>query len=167
ELVIDVATATSAIAAPAVSIINPFYGEDFTEAEISFDVYNYNGTDSIKVLGCLISVFDAVLGRMYFTNGSYLGFNVGVDDWFDANLLNYAIDTDFIGGNEWKHIQLQFTATGYAMYVDGDLAYDEASTDVTIMGALTDYSKVIDFLKSATTIAIGTGSWWSDNISPG
>ncbi|MFA9390298.1 MAG: hypothetical protein ACERKD_10840 [Prolixibacteraceae bacterium] len=163
-LVIDVATASSTIAAPKLGFANPFKGVSFTEAEISFDVNNYHGVDSIKVLGALMSIFDPALGRLYFTNGSYLGYNDG--QFFDANLISYAVGTDFIGGNTWKSIKLQFTATGYAMYVDGTLAFDQSSTNVTIAGDLTDYGKLIAFLQNAETFAIGAGSWWSDNTRP-
>jgi hypothetical protein len=161
QLVIDVATTASKVASPKLSFTNPFKGLDFSEAQISFDVYTYH-PDSIKVLGSLLALFDTTLGRMYFSNGSYLGYN-GVGGWFDANLQSYALDSNFIGTQTWKNIKLQFTATGYAMYVDNVLAFDQSSTDVTINGTLTDYSNVISFLQKASTLVIGTGSWWSDN----
>ncbi len=163
-LVIDVAEAASTVANPDVSFDNPLMGQDFTEAEIAFDVYNYEGVDSIKVLGSLIALFDDALGRMYFTNGSYLGFNNGM--FIDANLIDFGIDTDFLGGNQWRNVKLQFTQTGYAVYVDNELAYNESSTDVTIAGNLTDYSQIIDFMQNAATLVIGTGSFWSDNMRP-
>ncbi|MEZ4685933.1 MAG: hypothetical protein R3B47_07650 [Bacteroidia bacterium] len=50
------------------------------------------------------------------------------------------------------------------MYVDNSLAYDEASTTVRIDGNVTNYGDIITFLQNAQTLAIGTGSWWSDNI---
>jgi hypothetical protein len=165
ELVIDVATTASAVASPKLSFANPFKGLDFSEAQISFDVYTYL-PDSNKVLGSLLAIFDASLGRMYFSNGSYLGYNA-TGGWFDANLLSYGIDSNFIGTQTWKNIKLQFTATGYAMYVDNVLAFDQNSTDVTIGGTLADYSNVISFLQNASTLVIGTGSWWSDNTRPG
>jgi hypothetical protein len=164
ELVIDVATASSPVAAALVSFDNPFKGKTFTEAEISFDVYNYHGVDSIKVLGSLVAIWDAAIGRMYFSNGSYLGYNDG--EFYDANLINYGIGTDFLGGNTWKKVQLQFTPSGYAMYVDGTLAFDQSSTSVTIAGNLSDYNRVITFFQNASSFVIGTGSWWSDNTRP-
>jgi len=63
----------------------------------------------------------------------------------------------------WKSIKLQFTATGYAMYVNNVLAFNQSSTNVTIAGPLTDFSNVINFLQNASTLMFGTGSWWSDN----
>ena len=161
ELVLDVATTASAIATPLLSYTNPFKNLTFTQAEINFDVYTYG---DIKVLGALLSLYDAGLGRMYFSNGSYLGYNA-TGGWFDANMNNYGIDHDFIGTGAWKSIRLVFTAEGYSMYVDGELAFNEASTDVTINGNLTDYSNVISFFQNAATLAFGTGSWWSDNVN--
>jgi len=159
NLVIDVATTASKLASPKLSYTNPFKGKTFTTAEISFDVYNYS---NIHVLGSLFAFYDATLGRMYFTNGSYLGYNAN-GGYFDANMINFGIGTDFIGANTWKNIKLQFTATGYAMYVDNTLVFNQSSTNVTIAGTLTDYSNVISFLQNASTLMFGTGSWWSDN----
>lgn len=164
ELVIDLATTSSAIAAPKLSFANPFLGATATEAEISFDIYNYHGTDSIKVLGAIFGIFDATLGRMYFSNGSYLGYNDG--EYFDANLVNYGLGVDFLGGNEWKNVKIQFTNDGYALYVDNTLAYNQASSNVTITATLTSQARVITFLHNAATLAFGTGSWWSDNTRP-
>ena len=118
--------------------------------------------DSIKVLGSLLAFYDNTLGRMYFSNGSYLGYNAN-GGFFDANLKSYALDSNFIGTLTWKSVKLQFTGTGYALYVDDVLAYNQSSTDVTISGSVTNYNNVISFLQNADTLVIGTGSWWSDN----
>ncbi|MBN2275483.1 MAG: T9SS type A sorting domain-containing protein [Bacteroidales bacterium] len=166
ETVIDVATTASKLADPNLWFVNPFRGKDFEGAEISFDVYNYYGNDSIRVLGSLLALYDAGLGRMYFTNGSYLGYNAN-GGWFDANLNSYALDSNFIGGNEWKNVTLKFSKGGYAMYIDNALAFTQHNEDITINGTLTDYSNVISFLQNADTLVIGTGSWWSDNQRDG
>ncbi len=166
DLVIDVAPLASKLAAPKLWYQNPFKGKDFNGAQISFDVYNYHGSDSIKVLGSLLALYDAQLGRMYFSNGSYLGYNA-IGGWFDANLQSYQLDSNFIGGNAWKNVTLRFTEGGYAMYIDNVLAFTQHSKDIiTIGGGLTDYSNVISFLQNADTLVIGTGSWWSDNQRP-
>jgi hypothetical protein len=159
NLVLDVATTASKLASPLLSYTNPFKDKSFTEADISFDIYNY---DAVHPLGALFTLYDSSLGRLYFTNGSYLGYNAN-GGYFDANMKNYGLDTDFIGSNTWTNLKLQFTNTGYALYVNNVLAYDENSTDVTIAGTLTDYSNIISFLQNASTLMFGTGSWWSDN----
>ncbi len=160
-LVIDLATTASAIAAPKLSFANPFLGATTSEAEIQFDIYNYNGTDSLKVLGAIFGIYDATLGRMYFSNGSYLGYNDG--EYYDANLINYGLGIDYLGGNEWKNVKLQFTNDGFALYVNNALAYNQNSTDITITSTLSSQARVITFLHNAATLAFGTGSWWSDN----
>lgn len=159
NLVIDVAKTASKVATPKLSFTNPFKGKTFSEAEISFDVYNYG---DIKVLGSLFGLFDATLGRMYYSNGSYLGYNA-TGGWLDANMINYGMGTNFIGSTAWKNVKLQFTATGYAMYIDNVVAFNQSSTNVTIGGTVTDYTKIISFLQNASTLVFGTGSWWSDN----
>ena len=159
DLVIDVVRCTSAIANPALSYANPFKGQTFSEAEISFDVYNY---DQPRFLGALLSIYDPALGRLYFTNGSYLGFNNG--KFVDGNMVNFVPGVDFIGTNAWKNVQIQFTSTSFAVYMDGVLAYSDTSTTVPMAGDLTDYNEIITFLQNAQTLAFGTGSWWSDNI---
>jgi hypothetical protein len=165
ELSIDVSSASSTIAAPAVSFNNPFYGESLTEAEIRFDLKNYYGSDSLRVLGSLVSMFDANLGRMYFSNGGYLGVNLN-GDWMDANMNNFGLDQDFFQNDEWKTVKLRFDANGFAVYVNDTLAYDNNSTNVMINGSGTlTGNSILTFLSSATTLAIGTGSWWSDNSS--
>ncbi len=161
ELVIDLATTASTIAAPKLSMANPFLGSSATEYEISFDINNYKGTDSIKVLGAVLSIYDATLGRMYFTNGSYLGYNDG--EYYDANLIDYGIGTDFLGGNKWSNVKLRFNATSFAVYVNNTLAYDINSTNITIVNNLSDQARVLTFLQNAQLLVFGTGSWWSDN----
>lgn len=166
DLVVDVATAASTIAAPEVSISNPFAGQTLTIAQISFDVYNYG---DIKVLGALLSFFDNTLGRLYFSNGSYLGANIAGLGYVDANMLDFALENDFIGSNVWKNVKLQFSATGFSVLIDDVAVFNESSTkaddNVTVAGDITNYSGVLSFLSSASTVAIGTGSWWSDNTS--
>jgi hypothetical protein len=160
SLVLDDAKCASKLASPNVYITNPFKGQSFTEAQISFDMYTYQ--DSLKVLGALFGIYGGNRGRLYFSNGSYLGYN-GTGGYFDSNLKSYALGTDFIGTKTWKNIKLQFSSTGYALYVDNTLAFNQSSTSVTISNTVTDYSNVVTFLQKADTLVFGTGSFWSDN----
>lgn len=162
---INVAACTSKIANPKLYFQNPFKNKDFNKAIISFDVFNFG---DLKHLGALISVFSSSIGRMYFSNYAYLGFNVGQQAWFDANLgENYTPGVNFLGQNTWKRVKLVFTPTEYAVYVDNDLAFNNKSTNVRIAGPLIQkFDTVMYFLKNADIVAIGTGSWWSDNQDP-
>lgn len=160
ELVLDMAKTASKAAAPKLTYANPLKGQKFTEAQISFDIYNYGDA---KVLGCLFSFLDPA-GRMYFSNGSYLGYNA-TGGWYDANMINYGLGKNYLGKGIWKKVKLQFTATGYAMYVNDTLAYNQSSTDITIANGITDHNNVLTFMKNASTLMFGTGSWWSDNAA--
>jgi hypothetical protein len=158
ELVLDVAKVSSKIASPLLSYPNPFKDKTFNEATISFDVKNYG---DIKVLGALFSIYDPTLGRMYLTNGSYLGYNAN-GGWIDANLDNYGIDSSFMDST-WNTVKLVFSTAGYAMYVNDTLAFNQSSTAVKIAGTLTDYTQMMSFFKNAASLVFGAGSFWSDN----
>ncbi len=166
ETVIDVYTTASTIASPLLSCSNPFKDVDFDEATLSFNIYNY-GTEAF--LGALFSFYDSNLGRLYFSNGSYLGYNAN-NEWFDANLIKetdaYYPAMDYLELNTWKSVEFNFSSTGYRLLIDGTLAYSNESTgDVFDAGTLTDISNVMTFLQNATWFVLGTGSWWSDNIN--
>ncbi len=169
--VIDVATTASAIASPSVYMSNPLKDQEFSQVVIDFDLYNYGDQ---AVLGALFSFYDSSLGRLYFTNGSYLGFNAS-SEYFDANIyrsgttndagtdIGYTQVNDYLGSASWKKVEITFTSSGFSVKVDDVLAYNEQSTDIDLNSTVTDYANVISFLQNATTLAIGTGSWWSDN----
>lgn len=180
ETVIDVATCNSNETDAAVSMTNPLLADtNFSTVEISFDVYNYLVSDSIKGLGSLVAIVqeDADTtddgyytgGRLFFSNGSYLGYN-GDGGWYDANMTEYASVYNFIGAKTWKSVKLQFSATGFTVEINDEVSYTQsdstASIPVTTYG-LTDISKQMDLLKTATTLMIGTGSWWSSNTRTG
>ncbi len=160
ETVLDVFKCRATIAEPALQIANPFYGITTNACEIQFDIRNY---DAAHVLGALFSFFDADLGRLYFTNGSYLGYNA-IGGFFDADLKNYGLDSNFIT-DEYQTLKLSFDRNGYALYVNDTLAYNQNSSDVTIGGGLDNYSNVITFLTSVKYFTFGAGSWWSDNTN--
>lgn len=169
ELVIDVATTASTIANPKLSFDNPFKDGTFTEAEISFDVYNYG---NLAFFGALIA-FNGnqspdYFERLYFSNNSYLGYNSG--GWFDANVGKDANDnlipgTDFLGQNAWKNVKLQFTANSFAILVDNQVVFDNNAT-ANLYQDIANYGIVVNYLKNtANVFVIGTGSWWSDNVN--
>lgn len=163
ELVLDVAKTSSAVASPLVSFPNPYKEAEFEKAIISFDVYNYG---DLKVLGALLSFFDAEHGRMYFTNGSYLGFNA-MGYWADINMANFAIAQDLLGKDQWNSVRLEFDDAGFALYVNDVLAGDNQGTTEMIIGTDAEnsiqYAVIPQFLKAADNFVIGTGSFWSDN----
>lgn len=131
-------------------------------ATIEFDV---EGTG--EYLSTILSFFGG--GRMYFTGGSYLGYNA-TGEFFDANVKNsepWAAGTDFINGK--AHMEIKLTGSGFEVYANGKLAYDSKQLAAgTIPGGkeLTSYYNVIQWLNNtAETINFGWGSWWADKFN--
>ncbi len=149
----------------SLSVPNPFYcgtnnGLDLSGGvTIEFDAVS---TGDVHVLGTIFSFLanGGNNGRLYFTPGSYLGYNAD-GGYFDANLLNYGLVTDYIG--ESAHVAINITKTGFTVTVNGDVAYtEEILTTENGSGSVTDYSKVLDWLyNTADTLYFGHGSWWN------
>lgn len=149
----------------SLSIVNPYLGiteiDYLRGVKIKFDV-EPNGTN--RVLATIISFManEGASGRLYFTPGSYLGYNA-TGGYFDANLHNWGIVNDYIGASK-STIEISFTATGFEVDVNGVKAYDQAITGNSSAGSgtLTAYSNVINWLtKTADKVYFGKGSWWS------
>ncbi len=147
----------------SLSVRSPFYegttaGVDLSGGvTVEFDVVS-NG--SVNVLGTIFS-FLGTGGKLYFTPGSYLGYNA-TGGWYDANLNSYALVKDYIGDS--AHVAVNLRNDGFTVTVNGEVAYTEEilATD-NGDGTLTDYTKVLDWLQSsADTMYFGYGSWWTD-----
>ncbi len=150
-----------------ISFTNPLYkgvasGLDLSGGvTISFDTKR---TGNVNVLGTLFAFQGngGDDGRLYFTPGSYLGYNAG-GSWYDANLKSYSLVNDYIG--ESAHVDVNLNAKGFTVSVDGEVAYTEEiltteNGDGTIDG---EYTKVLKWLyNSADTLYFGSGSWWAD-----
>ena len=160
---IDLSTALS----NRISFANPLYKGTASGLDLSGGVtvsFDTRRTGNVNVLGTLFAFQGngGDDGRMYFTPGSYLGYNAG-GFWYDANLKSYALVNDYIG--ESAHVDVNLTATGFNVFVNNELAYNEnilatENGDGTING---QYKKVLNWLyNSADTIYFGSGSWWSD-----
>jgi len=166
---IDIAGVAAQYAEPIATFKNPFFGSDAEEMHIAFEIYNY---DHAHVLGCLFSFLNDN-GRMYFTNGGYLGYNA-YDNFFDANLNNYALDVDFLGDSActWHQVYIDLYTDGFEVWVDDVLAYDQnGGNNVHLSfneGQTAEsfpYNNMLDLMKSVETVVFGAGSWWSDNIN--
>ncbi len=150
-----------------ISFANPLYKGTASGLDLSGGVtisFDTKRTGNVNVLGTLFAFQGngGDDGRMYFTPGSYLGYNAG-GSWYDANLKSYSLVNDYIG--ESAHVDVNLTATGFNVTVNGNLAYNEEilsteNGDGTIDGK---FKKVLNWLyNSADTIYFGSGSWWSD-----
>lgn len=159
------------------SVANPFYGEDTSNGvTIKFKA---NRTGDYMYLGNILAFntvnnaasLDSSNGRMYFTGGSYLGYNAA-GGYFDANVKNtdpWGSGTDYIGQNKDTQIEIRLTSSGFSVWADGKEVYNKDSVkDGTTLGALsvTDYSQVLSWLSgTATYLNFGFGSWWTDKFN--
>lgn len=144
---------------------NPFRGKD-TSKGVILEFYA-DPTWEVHELGAIFAFngsgeYD---GKLYFSPGSYLGFNSAeFGGYYDANLFNYTIVTDYI--KDGAKIRIELLPTGFAVYADDVLCYDQtilddpnaASGDFT---ADSDFSGVLTWLAGADVLYFGYGSWWN------
>ncbi|WP_051656769.1 Ig-like domain-containing protein [Butyrivibrio sp. AE3004] len=149
-----------------ISVPNPFNKNSSAGLNLSGGVkisFDTKSTGNINTLSAILSFMGngGDNGRMYFTSGSYLGYNAG-GSWYDANLNNYTLVKDYIGKS--AHVDIILTATNFEVYVDNQLCYDKAIIETENgAGTLTDHTDVLKWLyNSADTLYFGSGSWWSD-----
>ena len=145
---------------------NPFYwlqnyGYDASNGiRIQFTVKN----DVINVLNTILAFLGdgGNNGRLYFTSGSYLGYNAA-GSYFDANLKNYGLVTDYMGTSKGKVVDIIFTNSGFEVKIDGVTAYTQAIlTTENGAGTMTDYSSLLKWIyQSANQMYFGYGSWWN------
>ncbi len=108
---------------------------------------------------------------MYFTGGSYLGFNA-TSGYFDANAdtTNWVTGTDYIGSDGAVTIKIVILPSTYEVYVDGELAYsmDTVASGETsgTNGTIDTIYSVLTYLNStATEMDLGWGSWWEGGFA--
>ncbi len=125
---------------------------------LEFDV---KGTGS--ALSNIWGFTDAGNGKYYFAGGSYLGYNA-TGGYFDANLENYGLVTDYINGE--ASFRIEMDDCGFDVYVNGELAYNSdqlKSGELKGGYSITNYCNVLNWLnESATVLNLGTGNWWTD-----
>ncbi|SFR86577.1 lipocalin-like domain-containing protein [Anaeromicropila populeti] len=149
----------------SLAVDNPFYkytnyGLDLTNgAKITFDV---DCTGEVHTLGTILAFManKGDGGRLYFTPGSYLGYN-GTGGYFDANIYNFGLVKDYIG--EVAAVSLAFSSKGFTVSINGETVYtEEILTTTNGAGSVTKYENVLKWLQnSANELYFGYGSWWS------
>ncbi len=156
---------TSGDFTPVYAYENPFHGKDTSQGAI-IEFYA-NPTWDVHVLGTIFAIngSGAYDGKLYFTPGSYLGYNsAGFGGFYDANLFNYNIVTDYI--KDGALIRIELLPNGFAVYANDILCYDQtilnnpeaADGDFT---AESDFSPVLTWLSGAEALYFGYGSWWN------
>ncbi len=148
----------------SLSVKNPFYkgttqGLDLSGGvTIEFDMVK---TGDLHMLGTIFSFMGEKgnNGRLYFTPGSYLGYNA-LGGYFDANIVDYGLVTDYMG--DAAHVAISITGDGFTVTVNDEVAYTQDILSTAGGGTLTDYSKVLTWLsETADTLYFGYGSWWN------
>lgn len=156
---------TSGDFTPVYAYKNPFQGKDTSQGAI-IEFYA-NPTWDVHILGTIFAIngSGAYDGKLYFTPGSYLGYNsAGFGGFYDANLFNYNIVTDYI--KDGALIRIELLPNGFAVYANDTLCYDQtilnnpeaADGDFT---ADSDFSPVLTWLSGAEALYFGYGSWWN------
>lgn len=144
---------------------NPFKGKD-TSKGVILEFYA-EPTWEVHELGAIFAFngsgeYD---GKLYFSPGSYLGFNsAGFGGYYDANLFNYTIVTDYI--KDGALMQIELTPGGFAVYANDTLCYDQTILADPNAGAgdytpSSDFSPVLTWLSGADVLYFGYGSWWN------
>lgn len=150
---------------PVYAYENPFRGKDTSKGAV-IEFYA-KPTWDVHVLGTIFAIngSGAYDGKLYFTPGSYLGFNSeGFGGFYDANLFNYNIVTDYI--KDGAMIRIELLPEGFAVYADDVLCYDQTILDnpQAADGDFTpssDFSSVLTWLSGAEALYFGYGSWWN------
>lgn len=161
----------------SLSISNPYMGMDTSNGiSVKFDVKT---TGDVHHLGTILSflgpaINDGYDGRLFFTPGSYLGYN-GTGGIIDANLdlsLNaennpkYGIATNYLNTAGTSTVEIKISSYNFEVYVDGKLAFDKSvllsSDHSTGTGTVKNYLDVLDWLsETAEKVYFGYGSFWS------
>lgn len=150
---------------PVYAYENPFKGKD-TSKGVILEFYA-KPTWEVHELGTIFAFMGsgAYDGRLYFTPGSYLGFNSPeFGGYYDANLYNYLLVTDYIKDGALMRIEL--TPSGFAVYADDVLCYDQSILSNPEAGGgdyteASDFSPVLTWLSGAEAMYFGYGSWWN------
>ncbi|MCI8377137.1 MAG: family 43 glycosylhydrolase [Lachnospiraceae bacterium] len=150
---------------------NPFHytHEDLSNGvSISFDVTRTAVSDR---LSNIIS-FNNKLGKMYFTGGSYFGFNDFNGRFMDANLNSgFAPGTDYLKDNTKVTIKIEITSEGAVVYQDGTKVYTSAEVKAgTVPGGFSannPEATMLAWIQSAPELNFGSGNFWNDLIFKG
>ena len=156
---------TSGEFGPVYAYENPFKGKD-TSKGVVLEFYA-KPTWEVHELGAIFAFVGSgdYDGKFYFSPGSYLGFNsAGFGGYFDANLFNYTLVTDYI--KDGAKMRIEVNPSGFAVYADDVLCYDQSILDDPNAGAgdytaESDFSPVLEWLAGADVLYFGYGSWWN------
>ncbi len=148
------------------------YPNPFNKANIA-GVEIYNGVsiqfDAQRAgvnnfLSTILGFNAGAAGGLYFTEGSYLGYNA-TGGYFDANAdtAKWLPGTDFMGTSKVT-VEIKILPTGYEVYVGGVKKYDQSNIGSLVpgnKGTLTSFASILAYLNNtATDLTFGWGAWW-------
>jgi arabinan endo-1,5-alpha-L-arabinosidase len=141
---------------------NPFSTKTNAGINISNGVsmeFDVERTGDLHMLGTIFS-FLGDSGRMYFTPGSYLGYNAA-GKYFDANVKNFTLVKDYLGDS--AHVEIAITPKGFTVLVNDVEVYNQDIVKTENGGGtIVSYADVLTWLnQSADKLSFGYGSWWS------
>ncbi len=150
---------------------NPFHytHEDISGGvSISFDVTRTAASDR---LSNIIS-FNNKLGKLYFTGGSYLGYNDFNGRFMDANLnSNFAPGEDYLSDNTKTNIKIEINQDGFTVYQNDKAVYSSSDVKSTkVPGGFSDNNpekSILSWIKTAPELNFGSGNFWADLIFKG
>lgn len=144
---------------------NPFKGKDTSKgAVIEFYAQPTWEVHALGAIFCIMGEKDYD-GRLYFSPGSYLGFNSDkFGGYYDANLYNYNLVTDYIKNGAL--IRIELLPDGFKVFANDELCYDQtiladASKGAGDYKADSDFKPVLEWLAGAQNLYFGANSWWN------
>ena len=157
---------------------NPFHytHEDISGGvSISFDVTRTALSDR---LSNIIS-FNNKLGKLYFTGGSYLGYNDFNGHFMDANLNpGYVQGEDYLADNTKTNIKIEINQDGFTVYQNDKAVYSSSEVlDKSVPGGFSTNpsngmsnnpeQSMLSWIKTAPELNFGSGNFWADLIFKG
>ncbi|MCD8120098.1 MAG: glycoside hydrolase family 43 protein, partial [Lachnospiraceae bacterium] len=133
--------------------------------------FTVSQTGDYAYLSNILGINAGSTGGLYFTGGSYLGYNAGEGYYFDANVdsTNWVAGTDYISGADSVTFRIEIYSYKYEVYVDDELAFSNTTVDAgTTSGtnSMDSYNRVLTYLNStATEFDLGWGSWWEGGFA--
>lgn len=145
---------------------NPFEGKDTSKGiEITFQVGNMGLASDLGAIWSIVTED----GIVFLTAKGYLGYN-GLGGWYDANLLHpdYTAVKSYI--DEGDKVAVQLLPDGFALYVNGELCYDQSILNnketggygfASRKGSLSDlYTGLLKTITKDGYLKFGYGSFW-------
>ena len=142
---------------------NPLYTSNADAFSVSFWVKPINKTQYDAYFGFLntTTVTNTTLGRFFFTDNTYTGFNDMGGNWFDINHPKNGTYKD-LPATQWSFVTMTMDKDGYTLYINGEAqtnhAYEGSATVSTF-----NYANAISKICGYQYMYLGAGSFWGSS----